>query len=47
MILQTIPLWVAALMAFTTFATFVLLAFCVAYAKRDVSIDLTVLEIHH
>jgi len=47
MILQTIPLWAASLIGFTTFAIFLLMALAVAYAKRDVSIDLTMLEIHH
>lgn len=36
----------ATLLAFGLFSLFVLLAFAVAYAKRDVKIDITLFEFH-
>lgn len=45
MILTMIAPLAAALIAFGVFAIFVLLAFTVAYAKRDVHIDVTFLEV--
>lgn len=37
---------VAALVGFSVLALFVLMGFAVAYAKRDVTIDVTVFEFH-
>ena len=45
MILTAIPPSVAVLVAFGVFALFVLLAFALAYAKRDVHINITFLEV--
>lgn len=46
MILQIVSASLASLIAFGTFALFLLLAFAVAYAKRDVSINITVFELN-
>ena len=45
MILTAIPPLAAALTAFAAFSIFLLLAFTVAYAKRDVHIEITLLEL--
>lgn len=46
MLLQVVPTSVAALIGFATFAVILLLAFAIAYAKRDVSINITFFEYH-
>lgn len=45
MILTAIPPSAAVLVAFGVFALFMLLAFALAYAKRDVHISITFLEV--
>lgn len=45
MILTAIPPSAAVLLTFGVFALFVLLAFTLAYAKRDVQISITFLEV--
>lgn len=44
MILTAIPTWVAALIGIVVWGLFLLMAFALAYAKRDVTIDITLLE---
>ena len=46
MVLEIVTPSTAALIGFGTFALFLLLALAVAYAKRDVIIDITVFEVH-
>jgi len=46
MVLEIIPPSTAALIGFATFALFLLLALAVAYAKRDVTINITLFEVH-
>lgn len=46
MVLDVVTPSVAALIGFVLFALFILLAFAVAYAKRDVEINITLLEFH-
>lgn len=46
MVLPAITPPTAALIGFALFSLFILLAFTVAYAKRDVTIDITVFEFH-
>jgi len=46
MILQAISPSVAGFLGFGVFSLIILLAFAVAYAKRDVSINITLLEFH-
>lgn len=46
MILQAISPSLAGLIGFGVFSLIILLAFSVAYAKRDVSINITLLEFH-
>ncbi|CQH65423.1 uncharacterized protein HHUB_6118 (plasmid) [Halobacterium hubeiense] len=46
MILQALTTLPATALVFGLFSLFVLLAFAVAYAKRDVTIDITVFEFH-
>ena len=46
MLLTIVPPSVAVIAAFVVFALFVLLAFALAYAKRDIYIDITFFEIH-
>lgn len=46
MILQTVSASLAGLIGFGVFSLIILLAFSVAYAKRDVSINITLLEFH-
>jgi len=46
MVLANTPMWVVSLIGFGSFALFLLMAFVVAYAKRDVEITVTLLEYH-
>jgi hypothetical protein len=46
MVFTTFTPLVAALIAFCGFSIFLLLAFTVAYAKRDVHIEVTLFEFH-
>lgn len=46
MILTAIPSSAVALIGFSAFAIFMLLALAVAYAKRDVTINVTLFEFH-
>ena len=46
MILQAISPSIAGLLGFGMFSLIILLAFTIAHAKRDVSINITVLELH-
>jgi hypothetical protein len=46
MILQAISPSIAGLLGFGMFSLIILLTFVVAYAKRDVSINITILELH-
>lgn len=44
--LQVIPPSTASLIGFLAFTLFLLLAFTIAYVKRDVNIEITFLEFH-
>jgi hypothetical protein len=46
MIPTNVPTWAVSLIGFGCFALFLLVAFAVAYAKRDVEIRVTLLEYH-
>lgn len=46
MILPSFTMLPATAIVFGLFSLFVLLAFAVAYAKRDVTIDITLFEFH-
>lgn len=43
---EAIPTWLAALFGFTGLAIFVILILSVAYAKRDVTINITFIELN-
>lgn len=45
MITEGIPHVIAVVIGFTAFAIMVLAAFALAYAKRDVTIDITLFEL--
>lgn len=45
MLLSAIPTWLAVLIVFTSIASFWLMAFALSHAKRDVTIDITLINL--